>query len=465
MENKIIKPLLIIINIAIILSLIFSGCSIFGEGEEEASEESLTEEENETIEEEVAESSIITTITLWDCLEPRERMALMESRDQFLSIYRDINLEARHFRSQEELEDQFEAASLAGAGPQLLLLDFDGVYRLAPSNVVKEIVDEVDYAFVLDGLKEISAYNGRDYVIPFRAYNLLTLFYNKDIVENIPRDFEEVFAYIEQVKAQENSEEEVAEKYGFLLNESQADWIIPFVGGYNGWIIDYASNSLTLDSAAMEKTLEFLDYSYSQTGLFEGGLEYGDINELFRAGDAHMIIDYYSTAEEYEEAGIDVGLARIPRVWEGTRYPTPNISGLGFMININTYEEQLDASQEFINFMISQDIQDSWNSSTLTLPAYTDLETSSDPLIVAAMEQAGICRGKPYDQILMVIINAINDNVESLLAGDIVPGDAALKIQEDAIRLRSGIVPLESKQEEGPEEDGNIENGNSDTGQ
>ena len=44
----------------------------------------------------------------------------------------------------------------------------------------------------------------------------------------------------------------------------------------------------------------------------------------------------------------------------------------------------------------------------------------------------------------MVIRNAISDNVESMLAGDIVPADAALKIQEDAIRLRSGILPLES---------------------
>ena len=460
MGNKALKTLFIIICTAVILSLIFTGCSLFGEGEEQAAEETVTEEEDETAQEEIAASSIITTITLWDCLEPRERMALMESRDQFLSAYRDINLETRHFRSQEELEDQFEAASLAGAGPQLLLLDFDGVYRLAPSNVVKEIVDEVDYAFVLDGLKEISAYNSRDYVIPFRAYNMLTLFYNEDIVENIPRDFEEVFAYIEQVNALENEEEDIGQ-YGFLLNESQADWIIPFVGGYNGWIIDYASSSLTLDSAAMEKTLEFLDYSYTQTGLLEGGLEYGDISELFKTGAAHMIIDYYSNAEEYEEAGIDVGLAKIPRVWEGTRYPTPNISGLGFMININTYEEQLDASREFIDFMISQDIQDDWNSSTLTLPAFTNLEESSDPLIGAALEQAGVCRGKPYDQILMVIINAINDNVESLLAGDIIPGDAALKIQEDAIRLRSGIAPLEPKQEEVQEEDGNAENSDS----
>ena len=48
----------------------------------------------------------------------------------------------------------------------------------------------------------------------------------------------------------------------------------------------------------------------------------------------------------------------------------------------------------------------------------------------------------------MIIRNAISDNVKSMLAGDIVPGDAALKIQDDAIRLRSGTMPLEKQEEE-----------------
>ncbi|GAH26675.1 unnamed protein product, partial [marine sediment metagenome] len=94
--------------------------------------------------------------------------------DGFVSENSNVNVETRHFRSQEELEDQFEAASLAGAGPELLLLDFDGVQRLGPGSVVKEIVDEVDYALILDGLVEISEYiNGKDYIVPFRSYDFL----------------------------------------------------------------------------------------------------------------------------------------------------------------------------------------------------------------------------------------------------------------------------------------------------
>ncbi|HAJ94995.1 MAG TPA: hypothetical protein DCP02_02065 [Actinobacteria bacterium] len=442
-SNKTISVYILAFIIA--ASLLFSsGCGLLSSKVEDTGEDVVQEEENSIAEEELS-PGLITTITLWDCLEPRERMALMGSRDKFLSAHRDINIETRHFRSQEELQDQFEAASLAGAGPQLLLLDFDGVHRLAPANVVREIVDEADYGSVLNGLEEISASNGKNYIVPFRAYDFLMLFYNKEIVEDVPDDFEEVFSYIQQMQQPENTEEKA---FGFLLNESEADWIIPFIGGYNGWIIDYASNSLALGSQAMQKTLEFLDYAYNQENLLQGGLEYGEINELFKEGSAHMIIDQYSTTQEYIDSGINLGIAKIPRVWGEAKYPTPNISGLGFMININTYGKQLEGAREFIGYMLTGDIQAGWNDNTSTIPALADPGIIDDPLLKMAFEQAEICRGKPYSQLIMIIRNAISDNVKSMLAGDIVPAEAALKIQEDAIRLRSGTLPLK-KQEEG----------------
>ncbi len=425
-----------------------AGCSLFNSEAVETEENIVTEEETEVPEEEEISGDLITTVTLWDCLEPLERMTFMESRDSFVSSFRDINIETRHFRSQEELQDQFEAASLAGAGPEIILLDLDGVQRLAPSNVTKEIVDEVDYALIIEGLREISAYNNKNYIVPFRSYDFLTFYYNKDFIENPPSDFEEVLEYSQNISGSEDFEEGTQ---GFILNESEADWIIPFIGGYNGWIIDYSTNSLTLDSQATQLTLEFLDHAYNQSLILQAGMEYGEINELFKNSGAHMIIDHYSAAEEYIEAGINIGLSEIPRVWGGTRQPTPMISGLGFMINTNTYGAELDAVREFIDFMLTEEIQLAWNESTTTLPVLESIDKSEDfgrdIVLNAAFEQAKICRGKPYDQLLMVIRNAISDNVDSLLAGDILPADAALKIQEDAIRLRSGTLPLKKSSE------------------
>ena len=425
-----------------------AGCSLFNRETASPEEDPAVVEETETPEEEEISGDLITTITLWDCLDPKERIAFMESRDSFVSTFRDINIETRHFRSQEELQDQFEAASLAGAGPEIILLDLDGVQRLAPSNVTKEIVDEIDYALILDGLREISSYNNKNYIVPFRSYDFLTFYYNKEFVENPPSDFEGVLEYEQNINDSGDFEEGT---YGFILNESEADWIIPFIGGYNGWIIDYSTNSLTLDSQATQSTLEFLDHAYNQSLILEADMEYGEINELFKNGSVHMIIDYYGAAEEYIEEGVNIGLSEIPRVWGGTRYPTPMISGLGFMINTNTYGVELEAARDFIDFMLAEEIQLAWNGSTPTLPVLESIDDSEgfgqDIILNAAYGQAKICRGKPYEQLLMVIRNAISDNVDSLLVGDILPADAALKIQEDAIRLRSGTLPLNKSSE------------------
>lgn len=387
----------------------------------------------------------ITQITLWDCLDPKERFALIESVDNFMVENEYIDIEIGHFRNQEELEDQFEAASLAGAGPELMLIDFDSVQRLVPGNVVKEIVDEADYSLFLGGLVEISEYNNRNYVIPFRSFDFLALFYNKDLIDKPPMDFEEVIEYCKEV----NNFKEWT--YGFLLNASEPDWIIPFIGGYADWIVDYSSDSLTLDTNATVKTMEFLTYIYNEEKILPYNIEYGEINELFKSGNAYMIINNIRSIKEYQEAGLNFGVSKIPRAWQSNKYPTPLISGLGFIINLNCYGSELEAVNKFIQYMLTEEVQIDWTSNTDTFPVLENIDRNekvrNDDIVYGAFQQAKLCRGKPHEELIRVIRDAIRDNVKNVISGDMLPGDAALKIQEDALRLRSGAISVEEAAE------------------
>ena len=434
---------LIIMSIA--LSLFFllniSSCNLINPQVEDdmgkAKEEVAEEGEGEIT---AGEKSMIQ-ITLWDCLDPKERFALIESVDNFMVENEYIDIEIGHFRNQEELEDQFEAASLAGAGPELMLIDFNSVQRLVPGNVVKEIVDEADYSLFLGGLVEISEYNNRNYVIPFRSFDFLALFYNKDLIDKPPMDFEEVIEYCKEV----NNFKEWT--YGFLLNASEPDWIIPFIGGYAGWIVDYSSDSLTLDTNATEKTMEFLTYIYNEEKILPYNIEYGEINELFKSGNAHMIINNIRSIKEYQEAGLNFGVSKIPRAWQSNKYPTPLISGLGFIINLNCYGSELEAVNKFIQYMLTEEVQIDWTSNTDTFPVLENIDRNekvrNDDIVYGAFQQAKLCRGKPHEELIRVIRDAIRDNVKNVISGDILPGDAALKIQEDALRLRSSTISVE----------------------
>ena len=438
---------LIIMSIA--LSLFFllnnTSCNLINpqvEGDMGKAEEEVVVEGDGEI---TASEKLPTRITLWDCLDPKEGFALIESVENFMAEYDYIDIETRHFRNQEELEDQFEAASLAGAGPELLLLNFNGVQRLVPGNVIKEIVDEADYSLFLEGLVEISEYNNRNYIIPFRSFDFLALFYNKDLIDKPPMDFEGVIEYCNEVN---NFKEGT---YGFLLNASEPDWIIPFIGGYADWIVDYSSNSLNLDTKATEKTMEFLTYIYNEEKILPYDIEYEEINELFKSGNAHMIINNIRSIKEYQEAGLNIGVARIPRVWQGDKYPTPLISGLGFMINVNCYGSELEAVNEFIQYMLTEEVQIGWTSNTDTFPVLKNIDRNetvkNNDIVYNAFQQAKVCRGKPHEELIRVIRDAIRDNVKNVISQDILPADAALKIQEDALRLRSGNVPVEEAEE------------------
>jgi arabinogalactan oligomer/maltooligosaccharide transport system substrate-binding protein len=396
-----------------------------------------------------AGEGISSQITLWDCSDPEEKIALIDSIEDFMAENSNIEIETKHFRSREELEDQFEAASLAGAGPELILVNLDSVQRLASGNVLKEITDGedgFDYSLIIDGLVEISEYNGRKYIIPFRGFDFLVFLYNKDQLEEPPKSFEEVVEYCKEAN------DFGQQTYGFLLNASEPDWIIPFIGGYSGWIIDYSSTSLTLATNATEEAMEFLTYVYNEEKILPAIVEYGEINELFKNGNAHMIIDKLSTVEEYQEAGLDIGVSKIPRVLGGSKYPTPMISGFGFMINVNCYGDELEAVNEFIDYMMSEEVQLDWNLDTSTVPVLKSIDSNmvmrGDDIIYNAFQQAKLCRGKPYERLIMVVRDAIRDSVENVISGDLLPADAATVIQEDALRLRSGEIQVEENEDE-----------------
>ena len=73
---------------------------------------------------------------------------------------------------------------------------------------------------------------------------------------------------------------------------------------------------------------------------FEIGYE--NINEAFKSGEVDMIINGTWAINEYKEAGINFGVAKIPKVSDAITNPTPMISGLGFVVNVTCSNENFE---------------------------------------------------------------------------------------------------------------------------
>ena len=247
----------------------------------------------------------IHSVTFWNSCKPKERIFLMENIESFKRENPNISIEVKHYRSEEELMDTFSAASLAGAGPDIILLGMNNMKKLAKENVLKDLTDEFDYNKFIPGLNELTFFDRKRYVVPFNAADFLLFFYNREIISRPPSNFEEVLTY-----TRENTDP-AAGIYGFLLNAGQPEWVLPFMGGYLDWIYDYDSGSISLNNQSVQKTLGFLEEVYNVENIIPFDIDYEEINDSFKAGNTAMIINGSWAIEEYEEAGIDLSLIHI----------------------------------------------------------------------------------------------------------------------------------------------------------
>jgi len=443
-KSRIFLIIISVISSFCLLALTAVSCDLF---QDIVSEETTSTEVAATSleeEEQAAESEQKTEINIWENIKPEEQIALLDSIETFEAQNPDIAINSTHMRSEEELIDQFIATSLAGAGPEIVITSIESGKVIAEANVLKEISGDLYYVDIFDGLREIAAYEGKDYVLPFRSFNLMLLYYNKDLISEAPSNFDELISYCKEVN---NPAEDT---WGFLLNAREPDWVIPFVGGYQSWIFDYDRNSITLDSTAMQQTLEFLLLLYNEEQIMPYEIDYADINNAFIEGRAHMIINGNWASEEYSEEGINFGVAKIPVPVQGFKNPTPMVDGIGFMFNINYFGKELEASQKFVDYLMSDDRQEEWTRITQTFPVLASIDQSpgvaDDQLFYNMVQQLKISRGKPPEEYIRVIRDAIRLNLENVILGNTSPEDAVAKMQEDAMNLKTGSLEVQDEE-------------------
>jgi len=443
---------MILILLCVLLAVpVFSACGFLNKTDVlQTLPESTDQQEEEQAGNDSAASEAVE-IEIWNKLEPREQIELMNSIQEFMDNNKNIKIVSRHFRSEEELADQFKAASLAGAGAELILANISISADLAKSKVIRQIPEEMEYADIISGLEEISKFENVNYIIPFRAFDFLLLYYNRDFVSDVPLNFNDLIQYCRQVN---NPPENM---WGFLFNLYEPEWVLPLIGGYQDWVYDYLTGSISLDSKAMISTLKMLLTIYNDEKILPYGYSYEEINNAFINGNAHMIINGNWAAEDYSNAGINFGISRIPVVIEGFKNPTPMVDGIGFMFNANSYGREFEAASKLVNYLMTEETQFSWSLKTKTLPVFNSIDSlaqvKENEILYSQIQQLKTCRGRINEKALRVIRDAIKINLENVMAGNITPEDAAAKMQEDAIKLLTGSQINESpaSSEEQPE--------------
>lgn len=378
-----------------------------------------------------------TEIVLWEQMEPGVRGKYVELVDNFMKQNPDVKVNIVHY-SNEDLRTQFQNASLAGQGPDIVYGPNDNIGIFMVSDLIQPVDKIVSKELVEKfnkGALESGMYEGKLYLLPEFIGNQIALLYNKDMVKAQPKTWDE---FLKDAKENRNVDpkNKAASKYGFLYNEKEPFWFVGFYAGFGGEIFN-EKNEPTLDNKAMVDALTFVKDVRAKYGLGEAGMDYDMASEMFKQGKAAMILNGAWSWKEYETAGINLGVAPMP-IPGGKGYAYFTNASKGYMLSESMDSKKTDAVNKFFNYIFEPQ-----NNAVISLnqsqapgiEAARELpEVKADKLMADSIETIKYTVPMPIVPEMRAIWDAIRPNLEAVLNGTITPEAASKKIQEDAIK-------------------------------
>ncbi|MEF2966383.1 maltose ABC transporter substrate-binding protein [Paenibacillus sp. M1] len=230
-----------------------------------------------------------------------------------------------------------------------------------------------------------ATYDGVLYGYP-RAAETMALYYNKSLLSEAPKDFEDVKAFSKTFTDKSKN------KYGLMWEAGNMYFNYPFIASAGGYL--FGDNGTNPDDIGLtsDGAIEGLKVFQSLKEVMP--INTGDINPdikrgLFTSGDVAMDINGPWELAGYKEAlGDNLGLAAYPSVAGNTAI---TFSGIKVWV-VNSFTKYPNAAKLFANFASSKDAQLLLNEKVGAVP--TNLEAlesdqiKNDPYVSVFAEQA-----------------------------------------------------------------------------
>lgn len=375
------------------------------------------------------------TLTIWEQMEPAEQKLLAEHIAVFETRHPGVRVEVVHFET-ENLRNNFQTAALARTGPDLVYGPSDHVGPFSIMGLIEPLeglVPADTLALYLDDAKPML--EDVVYRLADQVGNHLTLVRNTALVPVAPRDTEELLemALANTVDLDGDGR---TDRYGLVLNLNEPFWLVPWLGGYGGWVMDDDAQP-TLDSPAMQGALAFVR-RLVDAGVVPPSCDYPLADTLFKQGNAAMIINGPWSWQTYREQGLSIGLSAIPMVVETGLWPQPATSSKGYSVNRWVPEERRALVVELLMFLTSAEVVGRISRELGTLPPRFDVGEwpwiAGDPTLQASWDQLVKGRLMPVVPEMRVIWDVMRPGLQQVVSGSATPAQAAARMQQQALR-------------------------------
>lgn len=375
-------------------------------------------------------------IVIWHQKPPGEREVLESAVKRYMEMHPDVKVIVL-YKETEELRSAYIISAIAGKGPDIVYGPSDQIGPFEILQIVKPLEEVFDSSFINQfDPRGLLWYKGHLYQIGDQIGNHLFLLYNKDLVPKAPETMSELIEMGKRLTRDVDGDGKI-DQYGLVWNYTEPFFFIPFLTGFGGWVMDSAGNP-TLDTEATVKALKFVRDLRDKYKIIPRECDYNTADALFKEGRAGMLINGPWSIGGYRKAGVNFGIARIPKVDETGLWPAPMVAIKGYSINVNVDEKKLPYVLDLFKYLVSPEVQLEYTRVLGTIPthkkALEDDLVKKDPLIQASISQMEVGRPMPVVPELRAIWDAMRPFYQAVLGGTIEPEEASKKMQQLAVK-------------------------------
>lgn len=298
---------------------------------------------------ESANSQETDKLVIWEDAE--KAVGIAEAVAEFEEIH-GIEIEVIEKEYAGQIED-LRLDGPAGSGPDVLTIPHDQIGTAVIEGLLAplEMGEDVSGRFTEESLLSQTV-DGTLYGLP-KAVETTILFYNKDLVDDVPVSLEEWY---------ELSKERVEDgEYGFVAKWDEIYYAMSVLGGEGGYIFpqnedgQYDVTDIGLANDGAVSGGEYIQ-TFFEEELFPSGIvgEQGInvLDTLFTEGRAAAVISGPWSFEPYARAGVDYGVAPLPTLPGGE----PMNSFLNVKsYNVSSYSQNQELAQEFVEFLTNEE--------------------------------------------------------------------------------------------------------------
>ncbi|NJL95327.1 MAG: maltose ABC transporter substrate-binding protein [Anaerolineae bacterium] len=284
-----------------------------------------------------------------------------------------------------DIRGQFVQAAPTGEGPDLFIGAHDWLGEMVANGLVAPVDLGDDTESFAEPAINAFTYEGDLYGVPYAIENV-ALFYNTELVETAPTTWDEVRTVSEEII------EGGAADYGFLIQQGDAFHFMPIQTAFGGYVFgldeegNYNPEDVGIDSEGSIAALAWVE-SMVDDGLNPAGLGGGDIESLFIAGDAAMLITGPWNVNRFVEAEVPFAIAPIPGSGD-MEQGAPFLGARGFMVNAFSANPVL--AQAFLtDFVATEEFQQAAFDAEGRPPAYLPVAEMVESEYVTALLAAG----------------------------------------------------------------------------